>query len=560
MYQGQRPPGIRTTTTDDASRRQEPPMERESSLLPGEVRTPSYIVTMSDWAAPGSTVWDEDVPNSQQSIQTPLTGYGHQSDVWGEVTADVLPDELDPAAVEAAAGSQVASVPLSAVNVAAATLRALSPHGLPTPPLRPQPSVFSTNAAAMASVNPAGAGGPAGVDRGSAAFTQGGRAGGGVYTDPAPQPFFTVQEGGQEAAFGMGMGGAPRGARPMSLPPSRGMGSGSAGPAFTSTSPNVPGEGGGDDTNNGSGGGGGRRFSYSHLPSLEDKTVASSIIASAGLPLSMGSLVEYIRQGQPHMDRGGGFTVTTAHRNFPNQNEPPPPGGSHNAAMAGGGMMGDTGPFRGGGMDYGPGGGFGGRGGRFRGRGGPAGGGYGQESGGGGWNVQADTAPSGGGGYPPYRQGPNAGPYAFRGGRGGNNNNEMGGTENYGHGGNRRPKTESEILSDLLHFHANYFPPPPPPRVPPQARRSRAELWYHYANKWDLTHRLPPPPRTPLPEMELEFRMRLQELTRVPYHGDGWLQMSERWFDVMQSLFDYPDENLGEEVDVDVILEQAITA
>ncbi|CAD2213551.1 hypothetical protein ADEAN_000099400 [Angomonas deanei] len=122
-----------------------------------------------------------------------------------------------------------------------------------------------------------------------------------------------------------------------------------------------------------------------------------------------------------------------------------------------------------------------------------------------------------------------------------------------------RVKSESEILSDLLHFHANYFPPPPPPRVPPGERRSRAELWYHYASKWDITHRLPPPPRTPIPEMQLEFLMKLPEKTRVPYHGDGWLIAAERWFNVVQGLFDFPDENVGVPTDISVVLDNAVT-
>eukprot|EP00796_Vickermania_ingenoplastis_P001662 gene1664-1030_t len=95
-----------------------------------------------------------------------------------------------------------------------------------------------------------------------------------------------------------------------------------------------------------------------------------------------------------------------------------------------------------------------------------------------------------------------------------------------------RPKSENEVLTDLLHFHANFFPPPPPPRLPPQERRRRVELWYHYASKWDVTRRLPPPPRTPLPEMELEYKFNLSPLTRVPYHGNDWLEMCMRWFDV----------------------------
>lgn len=106
-----------------------------------------------------------------------------------------------------------------------------------------------------------------------------------------------------------------------------------------------------------------------------------------------------------------------------------------------------------------------------------------------------------------------------------------------------RPKNDHELLANLLHFHANFFPPPPPPRLPSHERRRRVELWYHYVVRWDVTHRLPPPPRTPLPEMELEYTFHLKPLTRVPYHGNDWLEMCMRWFDVVQNLYDFPIEN-----------------
>lgn len=105
------------------------------------------------------------------------------------------------------------------------------------------------------------------------------------------------------------------------------------------------------------------------------------------------------------------------------------------------------------------------------------------------------------------------------------------------------PPVDHDRLMSLLYYHAHFFPPPPPPRLPSQERRKRVELWFHYASKWDITHRLPPPPRTPLPEMELEYRYNLQPLTVVPYHGNDWLEVCERWFDVIQSLFDFPEEN-----------------
>lgn len=116
-------------------------------------------------------------------------------------------------------------------------------------------------------------------------------------------------------------------------------------------------------------------------------------------------------------------------------------------------------------------------------------------------------------------------------------------------------RSQSEILSDQLFFLAQMFPPPPPPSVPMETRRSRAELWYSIARKWDLTQRLPPPPRSPLPGMEEEHRLRLQELTRVPYRGDRWLAQSERWFHYVQDdVFRYPADNTPLPLDADVVL------
>ncbi|KAF5216498.1 hypothetical protein ECC02_010723 [Trypanosoma cruzi] len=121
-------------------------------------------------------------------------------------------------------------------------------------------------------------------------------------------------------------------------------------------------------------------------------------------------------------------------------------------------------------------------------------------------------------------------------------------------------KSQSESLSDLLYFHANFFPPPPPPRVPKQTRRSRAELWYHFASKWDITHRLPPPPRTPLPEMELEQRENLLRLSRTPYHGDTWLKVCERWFEVTKQQFDYPPANTAVPIPRIFVLSQVVAS
>ena len=106
-------------------------------------------------------------------------------------------------------------------------------------------------------------------------------------------------------------------------------------------------------------------------------------------------------------------------------------------------------------------------------------------------------------------------------------------------------RSQSEILSDELYFQAKTFPPPPPSNSPIETRRVRAELWYLISRKWDITQQMPPPPRSPLPGMEEEHRLRLQELTRVPYRGDRWLAQSDHWFDWVQKHFDYPLENVA---------------
>ena len=120
----------------------------------------------------------------------------------------------------------------------------------------------------------------------------------------------------------------------------------------------------------------------------------------------------------------------------------------------------------------------------------------------------------------------------------------------------RGTRTVSELLSDRLHRDANTFPPPPPAIVPIESRRARAELWYYYGSKWDITHRLPPPPRNPLAGMEEEHRLKLQELTRVPYRGDRWLKQCQNWFTFVQdSVFQYPLENLPiQPMDTGVVL------
>jgi hypothetical protein len=100
-------------------------------------------------------------------------------------------------------------------------------------------------------------------------------------------------------------------------------------------------------------------------------------------------------------------------------------------------------------------------------------------------------------------------------------------------------KEASEMLSEELHRQARLFPPPPPLLAPMESRRSRADLWYFHAAKWDITMRLPPPPRNPLAGMEEEHRLKLQELSKVPYRGDRWMARCEFWHNFVQSTFDY---------------------
>lgn len=624
MDKAQRPPNIQVELTPEevANLQKEIELDRDSSLLPGMLRTPSRLFglgTEVDWAAPGSTVWEEDDKQPQKTVQTPLTGYGHSSEVWASTTASPLLNDGEEAAGTfdgpnggahgASEDKEVHPRPerySTAAALAAAALRALGVDSTPNPRDR---GPFSTSAANAASGlipttdhhhhHPTAAAATA------AATATVATAADHPHTAQSP-PFFTVQEGrssGSERA--PVSGGHPGGITVTDY----------RGPAH---SPSATAATGGDD--------GYEPTAGSGLPTLEDKQVAQSIIASAGLPLSMASLVEYIRDGQPQFeerDAGGQdaaiYGTTSAQRNYPNPSEPPLP---PQQAMGGGGGGG-------GGYGYGSGGpgGFYTQGpvyGEDASQGGqgftanPANDNWmGVNEGGstdGGWNVQANSPVPGpanplhghpppfdagmGYGYHGVRVGgePNRGAYRHphaRGNAGGfhlpptrysqqppyqhqhhhhqqqlqqqlpqqQQQQQPSPRGHYGGGGGHpaRPKSESEILSDLLHFHANFFPPPPPPRVPNEQKRGRAALWYHYASKWDITHRLPPPPRNPLPEMELEYIMQLPEMSRVPYHGDGWLNMSERWFAVTQSLFDFPDENVGLELDASVVVDQAVT-
>lgn len=515
MSRIQRPPSIEvwrgTQSPPDA------PLERETSLLPGEVRTPSVIVSLSEawaemnaeWAAPGSSVWEEEnAAPSQRSVQTPLTGYAAQSEVWCSAAGSPLMEENIVHTFSNAVQYELEPPP-NVADLAAAALQGLQADGTAYPSGYINPST----AAAVAT-----AGIPYGFSQEQMAVVGGQEVRApmqSIHVDPGsvepPAGSFTVQEGGTVSSDKKGI-----------LPP----------------------HGNSGDTNDSYHHHG--NSSYGALPKLNDAAVAQSIIVSAGLPLSIQSLVDYIRDGQPHVSAHTAALGTTQNtrRNFPNLNEPP--------VEEGIGRGGDRGA---------------------RGReevasyspslllqnqqqplyqnGVPA------------WDAAATRTAGEEVGFAVrgseevfhsqhhHNQQPPA-PMRFGGFKSGVEDHLI------RHAVATRPKSESEVLSDLLHFHANFFPPPPPPRVPPSERRTRAELWYHYANKWDITHRLPPPPRIPLPEMEMEYRMRLPNMTRVPYHGDGWLDMGERWFDVMQSLFDFPEENVGEQVDWAVVLDHAV--
>lgn len=116
----------------------------------------------------------------------------------------------------------------------------------------------------------------------------------------------------------------------------------------------------------------------------------------------------------------------------------------------------------------------------------------------------------------------------------------------------------NEAVLTLLRFHATFFPPPPPPVLPAHALRDRALLWYHFASKWDqVTRHLPPPPRSPLPEIKMEMEQGLPPLSRVPYYGMEWIEQCYHWFHVVQSLFDYPHENTVVPIHPRVVLEKA---
>lgn len=245
---------------------------------------------------------------------------------------------------------------------------------------------------------------------------------------------------------------------------------------------------------------------------VDEPSNARDIIASAALPSGMASLGEYIRAGQPQV----AYTdADSGNRNYPYpvqqlDSSPPPPqqaqrgrGGQHtytNHPYSRGGGGGTSAMFGGGEQPLPP-------------------------------QQQQPFTVNSGGALPPAQRptyllaNPSAG----------------------------------DSLNELLFFHANFFPPPPPP--PPatqEGRRQRALRWYHYASKWDVTQRLPPPPRNPIPEMERELREGVPRMTYTPYYGDGWLEMSERWFAVVQTLFDYPMENTGTEVDANVVLDEAV--
>ncbi|CBZ29294.1 conserved hypothetical protein [Leishmania mexicana MHOM/GT/2001/U1103] len=506
-------------------------MKRESSLLPGEVRTPTMIVTLSeawgdssaDWAAPGSSsLWEEEAAN-RPSAQTPLTRYG-RSDVWASATGSpLMGDSISHQHSFGQAEAKGNPDTPDTAELAAAALQALSPQGVLHTDSRgvhvtlPQRQPLQARYSAAANYGYESRFGTVHEAPLTNDLTQ-------FFPRPwqpqsPPKPnYYTVQEN--------------------SVAPSAAL----AEPTAVSRSGTRTASPGSDAVFSGGSTG------MSYVPRLEDEEVAHRIIISAGLPLAMHSLVEYIHGGQPRAPAHATALGTTqnALRNYPNLSDPP----------------GEEETF----------GGRGGAGGSYGSR--PQRGGYGQ-------SLQIRCGPT----IPSLKQdnsfavqGQNAtgdspqdqalapssnygGGFMVSAGTGTTAVPRVSARAPYsahGNGVSGRHKSESKYLSDLLHFHANFFPPPPPPRVPEDERRNRAEVWYHYASKWDITHRLPPPPRTPLPEMELEYRMHLQKMTRVPYHGDGWLQMSERWFDVMQALFDFPEDNLGDEVDFNVVLQQAV--
>ncbi|KAG5495977.1 hypothetical protein JIQ42_02861 [Leishmania sp. Namibia] len=505
-------------------------MKRESSLLPGEVRTPTMIVTLSeawgdssaDWAAPGSSsVWEEEAQN-RHSAQTPLKRYGH-NDVWASATGSPLMG--DDAANQPSFGpaeKDDTNTP-DAAEVAAVALQALTPqvvlHADSREAHAPQPQRQSPQPRYSMGVGDAyesrfGALHEAPPTKDISELFQHPQQ----PQKPQNATYFTVQEGSL----------APSAAFVEPTPMSH-VGACTTSPASDA----VVSDSGGS----------------SYVPRLEDEKVAQRIIISAGLPLSLHSLVDYIHGGQPRAPAHSTALGTTqnARRNYPNLSEPP----SEEETLGGrGGTGGSQGvrPQRGGYRQT------------SQGLCGPAMPFWTQDKG---FDVRGQSTIGGPQQdqvlIPPSNYG---GGYTVSAGNNGSTAPLMASARApYGAPGNgaaARQKSESKYLSDLLHFHANFFPPPPPPRVPKDERRNRAELWYHYASKWDITHRLPPPPRTPLPEMELEYRLRLPQMTRVPYHGDGWLQMSERWFEVMQALFDFPDDNIGEEVDFNVVLQQAV--
>lgn len=107
-------------------------------------------------------------------------------------------------------------------------------------------------------------------------------------------------------------------------------------------------------------------------------------------------------------------------------------------------------------------------------------------------------------------------------------------------------RTASQQLTDELYAQAISFPPPPPILAPAESRRQRAELWYYFAVKWDITHQQPPPPRSPLPFMdeELQFTPAQQQNAmnqfRYPYRGEYWMDRCNHWFDHVQNGFNWP--------------------
>lgn len=102
-------------------------------------------------------------------------------------------------------------------------------------------------------------------------------------------------------------------------------------------------------------------------------------------------------------------------------------------------------------------------------------------------------------------------------------------------------RTESQQLSEELYHQALNYPPPPPVVAPIVQRKARANLWYQHTTKWDITHQMPPPPRSPLEFLEEEARTGVvNPQPRYPYRGEYWLSRCAHWASHVQEQFNWP--------------------